>query len=259
MLKKGKKKKDEAEKKPPASIEQEEKVIDPDNSGSAGSSDELISQLSETLDKNNKFSNRLLIICFSFLVVLMVGYGFMAYQLSSRINLLDEGARSTITGLEEVNKIIESLANAQNNFGDKQSELSSVVEKAGINVTDLQRDIPDAAAKRISVETDKVSSEVVNLAELVQQQSDDLSDITDVVSRINVQLDSFEAELANVKDLNEDVEVLVTLEREKYLAVLKRQTDLQEKQRGPAAIKIPRDPNLVYYSIQSPSDLSEED
>jgi hypothetical protein len=34
---------------------------------------------------------------------------------------------------------------------------------------------------------------------------------------------------------------------------------LQEKQKGPAAIQIPRDPNLIYYSIQSSNDLSVED
>ena len=189
----------------------------------------------------------------------MLGYGFMAYQLSSKINLLDQGARSTAVALEEVNTIIETLASAQTNFVDKQSELSSVVEKAGINVTDLQRDFPDAAAKRISIETDKVSSDVTNLAVLVQQQSVDLSEITTVVNRLNDQLEDFQGELANAKNLNEDVAALVTLEREKYLAVLERQADLQEKQKGPAAIQIPRDPNLIYYSIQSSDDLSVED
>jgi methyl-accepting chemotaxis protein len=256
MLKRGKKKK-EAEKKPTADTEQQEKVSEADNAETAANPGELISSLSETLEKNNKFSNRLFIVSFSFLVFLMLGYGFMTYQLSSKINLLDEGARSTALAIEEANKIIETLASAQTNFVDKQSELSSVVEKAGINVTDLQRDFPDAAAKRISIETDKVSSDVTNLAELVQQQSDDLSEITMVVNRLNDQLDDFQGELANTKDLNEDVAALVTLEREKYLAVLKRQADLQQKQKGPAAIQIPRDPNLIYYSIQSSAESSQ--
>ena len=259
MLKKGKKKKEEAEKKTASDAEQQGKVSESDSAGAEANPGELILSLSETFEKNNKFSNRLLIVCFSFLVFLMLGYGFMAYQLSSKINLLDQGARSTAVALEEVNTIIETLASAQTNFVDKQSELSSVVEKAGINVTDLQRDFPDAAAKRISIETDKVSSDVTNLAELVQQQSSDLSEITTVVNRLNDQLGDFQGELANAKNLNEDVAALVTLEREKYLAVLKRQADLQEKQKGPAAIQIPRDPNLIYYSIQSSNDLSVED
>ena len=257
MLKKGKKKKEEAEKKTASDAEQQGKVSESDSAGA--NPGELISSLSETFEKNNKFSNRLLIVCFSFLGFLMLGYGFMTFQLSSKINLLDQGARSTALALEEVNTIIETLASAQTNFVDKQSELSSVVEKAGINVTDLQRDFPDAAAKRISIETDKVSSDVTNLAELVQQQSIDLSEITTVVNRLNDQLEDFQGELANAKNLNEDVAALVTLEREKYLAVLKRQADLQEKQKGPAAIQIPRDPNLIYYSIQSSNDLSVED
>ena len=259
MLKKGKKKKEEAEKKTATDTEPKEKVSESNDAGAEANPGELISSLSETFEKNNKFSNRLFIVCFSFLVFLMFGYGFMTYQLSSKINLLDEGARSTTLALEEANKIIETLASAQTNFVDKQSELSSVVEKAGTNVTDLQRDFPDAAAKRISIETDKVLSDVTKLAELVQQQSNDLSEITMVVNRLNDQLDDFQGELANTKDLNEDVAALVTLEREKYLTVLKRQADLQEKQRGPAAIKIPRDPNFIYYSIQSSSDMSEED
>jgi len=44
---------------------------------------------------------------------------------------------------------------------------------------------------------------------------------------------------------------LVTLEKAKYLSVLERQAALQEKQTGPMAVKVPRDPNLIFYSIQS--------
>jgi hypothetical protein len=57
--------------------------------------------------------------------------------------------------------------------------------------------------------------------------------------------------LANLSALNADVSTLVTLEKAKYLSVLERQAALQEKQTGPMAVKVPRDPNLIFYSIQS--------
>jgi hypothetical protein len=67
--------------------------------------------------------------------------------------------------------------------------------------------------------------------------------------RLNTQLDAVEQQLSNAKELNVDVAALVTLEREKYLTVLKRQADLQERQSGLAPIKVPRDPNMIFYSI----------
>ena len=46
-------------------------------------------------------------------------------------------------------------------------------------------------------------------------------------------------------------EIQNILEKENYLQVLERQADLQEKQSDRNPIKVPRDPNMVFYSISS--------
>jgi len=65
------------------------------------------------------------------------------------------------------------------------------------------------------------------------------------------QLKNFENRLSNIQQLSDDVESLVILEKENYLQVLERQADLQEKQSDRNPIKVPRDPNMVFYSISS--------
>jgi hypothetical protein len=247
MLKKGNKKKEVEKESTKENIKESE--ANPEEKNEMASTEALVATLSETFEKRNKFSNRLLIGCFSFLIFLFIGYGFMGYQLTSRISGLNESAKATGTGLDSIKNVIETLTKAQSDFVGKQTELTSIVEKAGTNVTDLQKEIPDAAAKRISVEADKITLEVSSLKNLVTQQTQDVTEITEVIMRLNTQLDVVEQQLSNAKKLNVDVAALVTLEREKYLTVLKRQADLQERQSGLAPIKVPRDPNMIFYSI----------
>ena len=78
--------------------------------------------------------------------------------------------------------------------------------------------------------------------------------MSDVTTLINSQLAEVETQLTHAKKLNTDVSALVTLEKAKYLSVLERQAELQKKQKGPLAITVPRDPNLIFYSIQSSED-----
>ena len=65
MLKRGKKKK-EAEKKPTADTEQQEKVSEADNAETAANPGELISSLSETLEKIINSLIGCLMVCFLF-------------------------------------------------------------------------------------------------------------------------------------------------------------------------------------------------
>jgi len=109
--------------------------------------------------------------------------------------------------------------------------------------------MPEAAAKRIAIETDKVATEVVALKEEVNHVHQYITKVSNVTDLLNEQISKVELELANAKKLNSDVEALVTLEREKYLDVLERQTDLQQRQKGTAVV--PRDPNLIFYSIET--------
>ena len=84
-------------------------------------------------------------------------------------------------------------------------------------------------------------AQVRSLSQIVAKQGKDISRATKIIDGLGNQLESFESQLMGAEKLNEDVAALVTLEKEKkYLEVLQRQTELQEQQRGPDPIKVPR-------------------
>ena len=201
------------------------------------------------MEKSNKSSKLILIGSSAFLSLIVVGYGVMSYQLSTRISELQESLTVTSSSVVDVNTIIQDLTASQKKVIEKQLELSAAVEKAELSVAELGNSMPEAAAKRIAIETDKVATEVVGLKEEVNHVHQHITKVSNVTDLLNEQISKVELELANAKKLNSDVEALVTLEREKYLGVLERQTDLQERQRGEAVV--PRDPNLIFYSIET--------
>ena len=94
---------------------------------------------------------------------------------------------------------------------------------------ELKTDLPNAAAMRVSKETDKVVAQVRSLSQIVAKQGKDISRATKIIDGLSNQLESFESQLIGAEKLNEDVAALVTLEREKYLEVLQRQAELQEQ------------------------------
>ena len=247
VLAKDKKEKSTAEEKP-SDKAPEDKVSSEDNSGEDRDA-LLLSTLTSSMEKSNKSSKLILIGSSAFLSLIVLGYGVMNYQLSTRISELQESLTVTSSSVVDVNTIIQDLTVSQKEVVEKQAELSAAVGKADLSVAELRNSMPEAAAKRIAIETDKVATEVVALKEEVNHVHQHITKVSNVTDLLNEQISKVELELANAKKLNSDVEALVTLEREKYLDVLERQTDLQQRQKGTAVV--PRDPNLIFYSIET--------
>ena len=206
---------------------------------------------SDSLKKSSRTTNLMLLVSMLVFSLVIGGYGFMTLQMGSKIQGLSDSMKATVDKVDELNKIIETLTETQGEFTNQQEMLGQAVASAGTSVEALKTDMPDAAAKKVSKETDKVVSQVRSLSQIVSKQGKDITRASKVIEGLSGQLNSFESQLAESEKLNSDVEALVTLERAKYLEVLERQADLQEKQRGPAPIEVPRDPNLIFYSIQS--------
>ena len=206
---------------------------------------------SDSLKKSSRTTNLILLVSMLVFSLVIGGYGFMTLQMGSKIQGLNDNMQATVEKVDELNKIIETLTETQGEFTNKQEMLGQAVASAGTSVEALKTDMPDAAAKKVSKETDKVVSQVRSLTQIVSKQGKDITRASKIIEGLSGQLNSFESQLAESEKLNSDVEALVTLERAKYLEVLERQADLQEKQRGPAPIEVPRDPNLIFYSIQS--------
>ena len=216
--------------------------------GSDGTLGELVA---EAVTKSNKFAHRMLTGCVIFIIFLMSGYGFLAWQTSSHVYDLDNNIQATLESIQALNETISKLSSNQGEFKDQQSLLGEAVAKAESSVTEMQEKLPAAAAERVSLETDKVVLQIKDLEKSLKSQGNSIVSVTSVVDKLGSQLRGFEDRLKNVQKLSADVEALVTLEKEKYLNVLTRQADLQEKQSGPDPIKVPRDPNMVFYSNES--------
>ena len=206
---------------------------------------------SDSLKKSSRTTNLMLLVSMLVFSLVIGGYGFMTLQMGSKIQGLSDSMKATVDKVDELNKIIETLTETQGEFTNQQEMLGQAVASAGTSVEALKTDMPDAAAKKVSKETDKVVSQVRSLSQIVSKQGKDITRASKIIEGLSGQLNSFESQLAESEKLNSDVEALVTLERAKYLEVLERQADLQEKQRGPAPLEVPRDPNLIFYSIQS--------
>ena len=205
----------------------------------------------DSLKKSSRTTNLMLLVSMLVFSLVIGGYGFMTLQMDSKIQGLNDNMQATVEKVDELNKIIDTLTKTQGEFTNQQEMLGQAVASAGTSVEALKVDMPDAAAKKVSKETDKVVSQVRSLSQIVSKQGKDITRASKIIEGLSGQLNSFESQIAESEKLNSDVKALVTLERAKYLEVLERQADLQEKQRGPAPIEVPRDPNLIFYSIQS--------
>ena len=249
------KKKTEAKEKKPIASKENEALDSSESTDSLESSEDRVISLSDIVSKTSQFSNRLVMISSGILALLLLGIGIFTFLLSSRIGFLDESNRLAIARIEEIGVTIEKLATAQSDFGLNQIGLSVALEKAGINVTEIQNNLPAVAAKSMKIEVDKVVLEVAALKQVVREQNDGILQVSGDIGILTQQIMGVESQLlANLSILNADVTALVTLEKAKYLSVLERQTELQKKQKGPLAVTVPRDPNLIFYSIQSSED-----
>jgi predicted nucleic acid-binding Zn-ribbon protein len=218
----------------------------------ASSSDSFSAELvAEAVAKSNKFTHRIVLLCVVLILLIVGGYGAMAWQTSSRVSALNENIQATLSNVEALNEAVEKLTEGQGAFKEEQGILGDAVKKAEASINNMQEILPNAAAKKVSAETVKVVSQIQDLKVALDSQGKDIGLVSKVVGNLGAQLQEFEERLENVQRLSSDVEALVVLEKQQYLNVLKRQADIQEKQTGPNPVKVPRDPNMVFYSIQS--------
>ena len=79
----------------------------------------------------------------------------MAFQMTSKVQGLNENMQVTVQKVEELNKIIESLSSSQGEFTNQQQILGQAVVDAESSVTELKNELPGAAAQQVSKETKK--------------------------------------------------------------------------------------------------------
>ena len=160
----------------------------------------------------------------------------MMTQVTERIQKMNS-ALDTFTTLQAS---IDELAVTQAAFTEQQVLLGEAVAKAETSANSLREQVPEAAAKTVSVETEKVAAQVKGL-------SGDLRKQAKQIANLGSKLESFKSQIDEVQTLNTGVQALITLEKQNYRGLLERKMALEEK----TGVVEPGDPNLVYYSIHS--------
>ena len=203
--------------------------------------DHLQKRVNELVDASAKsatLSGRVLLGSVSALLVAIGLFVFMSFQLSDRVAQVDGmmvaiskrvvQMNAGLTNFEKMNYSINQLAIKQAQFASNQKLLVQAVTNAEAATKNLNVQVPDAAAKSVGVETNKLAVQVKSLKSTLSSQGAQLDKVASSVVALGSQLKSFEGQVDNVSKLNADVEALITLERDKYLDLLRRQVEIEE-------------------------------
>lgn len=227
--------------------------------------DHLQKRVNELVDasaKSASLSGRVLLGSVSALLVAIGLFVFMSFQLSDRVAQVDGmmlaiskrvvQMNSALENFEKMNYSINQLAIKQAQFADNQTLLVQAVTKAEAATKNLNTQVPDATAKSVSAQTSVLAGQVKSLKSALVAQGAQLDKVSTSVVALGSQLKSFEGQVDNVSKLNADVEALITLERDKYLDLLRRQVELEES-RQPVEEELEEeiDNSIVVYPFVS--------
>ncbi len=197
-----------------------------------------VKELDEASAKSNQLSGYILIGAVTILFVSVGVFSFMAQQLNAKTNQVDSmlvalsqrvvNMNSALSLFDEIKGTMNALAIEQAQFSDTQTDLIASVRDSVRISASIKSDVPEAAAKRVSESTAVVVKQVNALSGTVKAQSANVAKVTKSVAVLAKQLKSMQGQVGNVQALNADVQSLITLERAKYLDVLRRQVALEE-------------------------------
>jgi uncharacterized phage infection (PIP) family protein YhgE len=207
--------------------------------------------LNAASEKSALLSSRIMIGAMSALVISVFLYGFIAFQLASRVTQVDSmlvavskrivQMNSALDTFEQLRASIGQLAGTQAQFSDRQMLLIEAVSRTEVSARSLATEVPDLAAQQVGEKTDQIVAQVSGLSADLEGQAAIVSTLSKSVGALGKQMKSLEAQVSNVKKLNADVEALIALERENYLDVLQaRQAEGKPAEPEPA-------PSVVVY------------
>ncbi|MEZ7859235.1 MAG: hypothetical protein QMB35_03500 [Porticoccaceae bacterium] len=196
-----------------------------------------VNELSDASATSAVLSGRILISSITALFVAVGLIAFISIELSTRVTQIDQmmvalskrvvKMNTALATFEQMNYSINQLATNQAEFSERQMILVEAVSNAEKATTELGQQMPAAAAKSVSVETNRVAKQVEGLSKALKSQGKQVAAVTGSVKTLGVQLKSFDQRMKDVKRLNADVEALITLERAKYLDALRSQVSAE--------------------------------
>ena len=216
-----------------------------------------VQELDEASAKSNKLSGYILIGAVTILVISVGIFSFMAQQLNAKTNEVNGmlvalsqrvvNMNSALSLFDEINQTMNGLAVEQSAFTDTQNGLIETVKNVERLAVSMKSDVPAAAALRVSQSNSKVFEQVNQLSISVKNQSATVANVTTSVASLATQVKSMQAQVNNVKALNADVQSLITLERAKYIDVLKRQVALEETRSREEEPEVDVMPSIVTF------------
>tara|TARA_B110000902_G_C14259835_1_gene569365 strand:+ start:72 stop:1091 length:1020 start_codon:yes stop_codon:yes gene_type:complete len=223
-----------------------------------------VKTLSAASEQSAVLANRVMIGALSALIISVVLYSVVAFQLASRVTLVDSmlvavskrvvQMNSALETFEQLRFSINQLSTTQAQFSERQLLLIEAVSRAEVSARSLVTEVPDLAAQKVGLKTDQIITQVSSLGKDLEGQGAIVSKLSKSVGALGKQMKSLEGQVGNVKQLNADVEALIALERENYLEVLQRQVSLEEARQaeGKPVEKEPEPlPTIVVYPFIS--------
>ena len=174
----------------------------------------------------------------SVLAVAVMVFIFMIIQLSSRVSEVDSLVMAVTKRVVKMNQSLELfeelqfdiriLAEKQANATLKYEGLEEVVMGASNTLVELKSDLPAATATSVSTEVSEVNKEIDQLQQALTTQRSTVSDLSGSIKRLTNTVGAMQGKMTGLYSLENQVEALVTLTRERYLDALEKKNDSVE-------------------------------
>ena len=175
----------------------------------------------------------------SVLAVAVMVFIFMIIQLSSRVSEVDSLVMAVTKRVVKMNQSLELfeelqfdiriLAEKQANATLKYEGLEEVVMGASNTLVELKSDLPAATATSVSTEVSEVNKEIDQLQQALTTQRSTVSDLSGSIKRLTNTVGAMQGKMTGLYSLENQVEALVTLTRERYLDALEKKNDSVEE------------------------------
>jgi phage shock protein A len=167
----------------------------------------------------------------------------MGIRLISKVNQLDAtvmtvGKRAvelntSLEGLGLMGEKIAELTLQQEQLAKSQNELEQRIASTLAASTESVQKVPEALAKQMAASTSGVTKQVEGLGTQLKNQAG-------AVQALSKDVKALQSTVGDVNVLKRDVQALVTLQRERYLEQLQKQTAAAQEAKRPPPVQFPR-------------------